>query len=367
MTMLSDRKSLRVRLGGSAGYPVVFGNLDLLPSTLREVGLRVGRCVVVTDRNVADPYGIRVDKAFQGDGWEPLVLTLPAGETTKTPQHLHAVYEAALKWGIDRRTPVIALGGGVIGDLAGFAAATLLRGLPLVQVPTSLLAQVDASIGGKTGINHEVGKNLVGAFHQPELVYTDPDTLATLPPREWISGTAELIKHALISDRRLFEQVQQELPQFARRQTSVVHDFVFRSAAVKVDIVSRDVKEKNVRAYLNFGHTFGHALEKASGYGTITHGEAVAIGMRAALYLSRRFSTKLEHARAEALVRQIPVPPIPADLAIGELMRAMQSDKKAEAGRLNFVLLRKIGEPYVTSDVALTDVEAAWRHALMPV
>lgn len=356
--------SLRVRFPTGQGYPVAFRPLSELPLAMREAGLRPGRTLVVSDRNVAGLYGQTVDQALRRDGWEPRILTLPAGEATKSPQPLQAVYDAALNWGIDRATPVIALGGGVIGDLAGFAASTLLRGIPLVHVPTTLLAQVDSAIGGKTGINHEAGKNLIGAFHQPSLVLADIQTLATLPEREWASGAAEVIKHALIGDPRLFELLTDGWAQFAGRESAAVREVILRAAQVKIDIVSRDELEHGPRAFLNFGHTFGHALEQATGYAVLTHGEAVAIGMRAALYLSRRFNPKLDYMRSDLLVRRIPVPPIPADIALGEVMNAMRTDKKAEAGRLRFVLIRRIGTAYVTDQIARTDLEAAWNHVL---
>ncbi len=362
--MLRDRSTIRVRIRGSSEYDVRFGPLEHLPGGMRDVGLRPGRCLVVTDRNVAPMHGLRLDASLKADGWEPRLLAMPPGEQTKSLAHLSAVYDAALGWGIDRSTPVIALGGGVVGDLAGFAAATLLRGVPLVQVPTTLIAQVDSAIGGKTGINHDAGKNLVGAFHQPKLVWSDPGALATLPEREWASGTAEVVKHALIADPTLFERLEHDMPRFAQREASVVHDVVRAAVQVKAAVVSKDEKENGLRAILNFGHTFGHALEKATGYGVLTHGEAVAIGMRAALYLSRRFSPALDAVRAERLVRTIATPAIPVDLALAELVEAMRSDKKASAGRLRFVLLRRIGEAYVTDEVAPADVDAAWMHAL---
>lgn len=332
---------------------------------MREVGLRPGRVLVVSDRNVAELYGPAVDKALQADGWEPRVLALPPGETTKTQEHLKAIYDAALTWGIDRKTPIVALGGGVIGDLAGFAAATLLRGVPLVHVPTTLLAQVDSSIGGKTGINHATGKNLIGAFYQPSLVLSDIHTLATLPEREWNSGCAEVVKHAIIGDQRLFDLLAETWGLFAARDIETTREVLRRACQVKIDIVSRDEREQGPRAFLNFGHTFGHALEQATGYHTLAHGEAVAIGMRAALYLSRRYNPKLNYAAIDQLVLRIPVPPVPADLALGEVMQAMRTDKKAESGRLRFILVKRIGTPYITDEIAAADVEAAWRNVLV--
>ena len=356
---------IRVRFPTGSGYPIVFASLTEAAAAMREVGLRPGRTLIVSDRNVAERYGLALDRALKGDGWEPRLLALPPGESTKSPEHLQAVYDAALNWGIDRKTPIIALGGGVIGDLAGYAAATLLRGVPLVHIPTTLLSQVDSSIGGKTGINHAVGKNLVGAFHQPALVLADLNTLATLPDREWMSGSAEVVKHALIGDPRLFEILGESWPRFAARDVSTVQEVVRRACQVKVDIVARDEREQGPRAFLNFGHTFGHALEQATEYQVLTHGEAVAIGMRAALYLSRRYNPKLDYMRTDLLVRQIPVPPIPADVALSEVMQAMRADKKTEAGRLRFVLIKRVGAPYLEEQVARVDLEAAWNHVLV--
>lgn len=354
-----------VRFPSGQGYPVAFRPLSGLAEAMREVGLRPGRVLVVSDRNVAELYGPAVDKALQADGWEPRVLALPPGETTKTQEHLKAIYDAALTWGIDRKTPIVALGGGVIGDLAGFAAATLLRGVPLVHVPTTLLAQVDSSIGGKTGINHVTGKNLIGAFYQPSLVLSDIHTLATLPEREWNSGCAEVVKHAIIGDQRLFDLLAESWGMFAARDIETTREVLRRACQVKIDIVSRDEREQGPRAFLNFGHTFGHALEQATGYKTLAHGEAVAIGMRAALYLSRRYNPKLNHAAIDQLVLRIPVPPIPADFALDEVMTAMRSDKKAESGRVRFILVKRIGNPYITDEIAIADVEAAWRNVLV--
>ncbi len=344
---------------------MVFQPLSQLAQAMRESGLRPGRVLVVSDQTVAKLYGHPVDMALKKDGWEPRLLALPAGETTKSPDHLQAIYDAALNWGIDRQTPLVALGGGVIGDLGGFAASTLLRGIPLVHVPTTLLAQVDSSIGGKTGINHEAGKNLIGAFYQPSLVFSDFQTLATLSNREWLSGLSEVVKHALIGDRRLFEQLEGDWAKFVGRETEAVRDILIRAAQVKIDIVSRDEREQGPRALLNFGHTFGHALEHATGYGVLAHGEAVAIGMRAALYLSRRYNPKLDYGRTDGLVRRIPVPPIPADIALEQLMEAMRTDKKAKAGRLSLVLIKRLGAGYVTDSVAAVDIEGAWRHVLV--
>ena len=363
--LIQDRsKPLIVDLGDERTYELVFSGLVRLPDAMRRAGLRPGPVLIITDTHVASHYRSRVDALLKGDGWDPLILTLPAGEATKSPKHLQAIYDAALAWQIDRKTPILALGGGVIGDLAGFAAGTLLRGLPFVQVPTSLIAQVDSAIGGKTGINHEVGKNLIGVFHQPRLVFIDTHLLFTLPRREWHSGLAEVVKHALIKDEAFFAWMESEWPRILARHPEVVPDLVYRAASIKVRVVSRDEKEAGERMLLNFGHTFGHALEKSLGYGTFTHGEAVTLGMLAAVHMSRRFHRQVDLPRAEAILRQIPWPPVPSSLGLPVVREAMLADKKKEGSQLRFILLRNIGQAYVTADVKGHDVDAALAFAL---
>lgn len=363
--LLQDRsKPLTVDLGEERSYDLVFDGLGHLPAAMRKVGLRPGNVLVITDTNVATHYRAQVDAMLKADGWEPLILTLPAGESTKSPKHLQAIYDAALAWQPDRRTPVVALGGGVIGDLSGFAAGTLLRGLPFVQVPTSLIAQVDSAIGGKTGINHEIGKNLIGVFHQPRLVFVDTHLLFTLPRREWHSGLAEVVKHALIKDEAFFAWMEAEWPRILARHPDVVPDLIYRAASIKTRVVSRDEREAGERMLLNFGHTFGHGIEKALGYGVFTHGEAITLGMLAAVQMSRRFHRQVDQTRAEAILKQIPVPPIPATLGLPAVKEAMLADKKRDGSHLRFILLKQIGQAYVTSDVNMADVDAALAHAL---
>lgn len=355
---------IAVELPENRSYEIVFSSLDTLPDAMRSTGLRPGKVLVVTDSNVAALYRDRLDRLFLEDGWDPLVLVLPAGETTKSPKHLHAIYDAALAFNVDRRTPIVAFGGGVIGDLAGYAAATLLRGMPCVQVPTSLISQVDSAIGGKTGINHPEGKNLIGAFHQPKLVLTDTTLLFTLDRRQWTSGLAEVLKHAIIADEPFFAWMEAEWPRILARDPGVVPDMVYRAARVKAGIVSKDEREQGRRAILNFGHTFAHALEQVCGYGTLTHGEAVVIGMRAALFLSRRLHRQVDQARIDSVLRAVPVPILPDDLLTSQLHQAMNSDKKRESGQHRFILLRKVGQAYVEDDVTSPDIEAAWAFAL---
>lgn len=359
---MSAAAPLAVALPQGRGYPIHFVPLNEAPDCMAEAGLRPGRCLVVTDENVAAHYRAPLERALAEAGWSPRVHVVAPGEASKSPEALQAVYDAALRWGIDRQTPVVALGGGVVGDLAGFAAATLLRGVPLVQLPTSLIAQVDSAIGGKTGINHAAGKNLVGAFYQPALVLADTDVLQTLPEREWTSGLAEVVKHALIADADLFAFLEKHRAALLARETGVVAPTIRRAAQVKAEVVSEDELEKGRRMILNFGHTFGHAIERVAGYGTFTHGEAVALGMRAALGLSTRLNPGFDPARADRLVRMIPVPPGFGALSTPALTAAMRTDKKARAGTPRFIVLEKIGAAYVTEAPA-EDVAAAWAFA----
>lgn len=358
---------LRVELGARS-YDVVYAPLRALGEQMRAAGLRAGACVLVTDAHVGPLYAAEAIAALRGAGFEPTLHTVPAGEASKSAEQLAAICSAALEAGIDRATPLVALGGGVVGDLAGFAAATLLRGIPLVHVPTSCIAMVDSALGGKTGINHAVGKNLIGAFHQPRLVHVAIDTLATLPPREWTSGLAEVVKHACIADAALFDRLEATFGAVLQRGDEVTAETVRAAASVKARIVAEDEREHGRRALLNFGHTFGHAIEAVAGYGVFAHGEAVALGMRAALSLSAAQFPELrgsrDLARAEALVARLPVPGGVAGLPLGALMRSMRSDKKVAGGTVRFVVMRRLGEGAVVggADAPVDEraVRAAW-------
>ncbi|NBC19168.1 MAG: 3-dehydroquinate synthase, partial [Bacteroidetes bacterium] len=332
-----------VQRGDGGSYPLRFAPLRSVPSLLEETQLRPGRCFIVTDEHVAAHHLEPLMTALRAADWQPRAHVIAPGEASKSHAVLTDLYDDALGWGIDRKTPVLALGGGVVGDLAGFAAATLLRGVPVVQIPTSLIAQVDSAIGGKTGINHEVGKNLIGAFYPPRLVVVDLTTLNTLPQREWTSGLAEVVKHALIADADFFELLEHSWDQLLRREPDVVASVVHRAAAIKAEVVSQDEHERGLRMILNFGHTFGHAIEREAGYGRFTHGEAVALGMRAALTASRRLHPSLPYDRLDALVARLPVP-YPLEVPTEALIAAMQTDKKVSAGTVRLVLLRALGD-----------------------
>lgn len=355
---------VHIELSGGRSYAIHFAPFRAIPQLLAAAGLRKGSCLIVTDTNVADLYLETLKGYLSKAGWSPLPgLILPAGERSKAPEMLQQIYDHALEAGIDRQTPVLALGGGVIGDLAGFAAATLLRGLPLVHLPTSLIAQVDSSIGGKTGINHTVGKNLVGAFYQPKLVCADLDALQSLPELEWTSGLAEVVKHGLIADADFAHDLSANWDRILRRDHDTVRRMVMQAAAIKAKVVSEDERETSLRAILNFGHTFGHAIERIAGYGQFTHGEAVAVGMRAALKVSVLLNPNLPYTTIDSLLKRLPVRNSIKDLDPKTLTQTMYFDKKVLAGRLRLVLLRRIGSAYVTDKVSEEEISAGWDRA----
>ncbi len=365
---MTDASPVSVPLGDGRAYalhlrPLTDAPTLLREAELREAGLRAPRCLVVTDATVAALYLDRLRAALERDGWTVHAHVVPAGEASKSADRLGALYDWALGIGIDRETPLLALGGGVVGDLAGLGAATLLRGLPLVHLPTTLVAQTDSALGGKTGINHAVGKNLIGAVWQPRAVLADTQTLRTLSERDWASGLAEVVKAALIADAAFAAWLGARWQDILDREPAVVTALVRRAAAIKAGIVAEDERETGRRALLNFGHTFGHAVERASGYGAFTHGEAVALGMRAALHLSRTLAPEVDFERAEALVARLPVPPGLAAVPTGALVAAMGSDKKRRDGKLRFVVLSAVGQARLVSGVTPGAVEAAWEAA----
>lgn len=361
--------SLIVSPPNQRSYPFLQEPLTTLPGALAAASLEPGPCLVITDANVALHYQSRTVQPLRERGWSPTVLVLPPGEKTKSADSLAEIYQVALSMSPSRAMPIIALGGGVIGDVAGYAAATLLRGLPLVQVPTSVIAQVDSSVGGKTGINHAAGKNLIGAFHHPRLVLADPAVLDTLPAREFVSGLAEVVKAALIQEAPFVLWLTRSWTSICARSEPVVSEMVRRSVAIKARIVELDEREAGMRMLLNFGHTFGHALERVTNYSVFTHGEAVALGMRAAVHLSTsRLASELPTTsarppslvEAEALIARLPVEPAFPACSDEALVEAMQTDKKRTPDGLRFVLLNRIGEAITTATVPAGAVRAAW-------
>ncbi len=311
--------------------------------------LKLGhRCAVITDNNVGQQYARSVLTSLTNSGFEPILITVPAGEKSKRMVMVEKCYDQLAAHRLERKSFIVALGGGVVGDLAGFVAATYLRGLPFVQVPTSLLAQVDSSVGGKTGVNLEAGKNLVGAFYQPQLVLCDLDALKTLPEREFISGFAEVIKYGIIYDALLFAQLERNLSRLLHRDTGALAAVIARCCQIKADVVGQDETETGLRAILNFGHTIGHAIENSSGYGKFLHGEAISIGQVAAAKVSRQILrlSSSEVARIEKIFVQAGLPVTIRLNASREekLFAAMKLDKKVSGGEIKFVLAEKIGK-----------------------
>ncbi len=311
--------------------------------------LKLGqRCAVITDSNVGKHFAKAALKSLSASGFEPVLIPVPAGEKSKRIAVVEQCYDQLAAHRLERKSFVVALGGGVVGDLAGFVAATYLRGIPFVQVPTTLLAQVDSSVGGKTGVNLRAGKNLVGAFYQPRLVLCDLDALKTLPRREYVSGLAEVIKYGIIYDAILFAQLERNLPKLLQRDAATLAAVIARCCEIKADVVGQDETESGLRAILNFGHTIGHAIENSSGYGKFLHGEAIAIGQVAAARLSQKI-LGLPSGEVERIETLFARAGLPVKIKLNPARRrkrfaAMKLDKKVSAGEIKFVLAEKIGK-----------------------
>jgi len=361
---VSATQRLTVALGPRS-YDIVVGRRLLAEAgALIASAVRQKRVVVVTDEHVAALHLERCRAGLAAAGIAAETIVLPPGEETKDFAHFAQLCEDVLSLGIERATAIVALGGGVVGDLAGFAAATLLRGLDFVQVPTTLLAQVDSAVGGKTAIDTRHGKNLVGAFHQPVLVLADVDVLETLPRRELLAGYAEVVKYGLIGDRAFFDWLEANGAALLAGDAALRQEAVLRSCAAKASIVVLDERESGKRALLNFGHTFGHALEALTGFGnSLLHGEAVALGMQLAFDLSARLGF-CPNAAAHRVRRHLSALGLPTTLAAiptatpDALIATMQKDKKVSGGRLTLVLARDIGEAFLCRDVLPATVAA---------
>jgi 3-dehydroquinate synthase len=333
---------------GSRGYVIKVGGGLLARLGAECAALKLGqRCAVITDRNVGRRYARAAVKSLAASGFNPALVTVPAGEKSKRLAVVEHCHNELARHRLERKSFVVALGGGVVGDLAGFVAATYLRGIPFVQVPTTLLAQVDSSVGGKTGVNLKAGKNLVGAFYQPRLVLCDLDTFATLPQREYVSGLAEVIKYGIIYDPILFAQLERSLPKLLERDAATLATVVARCCEIKAAVVGQDETESGLRAILNFGHTLGHALENSAGYGKYLHGEAISVGQVAAAKLSEKL-LGLPSGEVERIVKLFQRAGLPTAFRLNapgrkRLFAAMRLDKKVSAGEVKFVLARKIG------------------------
>jgi 3-dehydroquinate synthase len=333
---------------GSRSYDIKIGTGLLANLGTECARLNLGtRCAIISDGNVALRYAPAAQRALRSAGFQPALITVSAGEKSKSLKTVQACYDELARQKLERQSFVVALGGGVVGDLAGFVAATYLRGIPFVQVPTTLLAQVDSSVGGKVGVNLKAGKNLVGAFYQPRLVICDLKTLDSLPAREYRSGLAEVIKYGIIYDATLFATLEKDLFKLLKRETRTLAFVVARCCEIKAEVVRQDETESGLRAILNFGHTLGHALEAVSHYGKYLHGEAISVGQAFAARLSRTVLglPETEVRRITGLLERsgFPIKLKLTPAQISNVLAAMKLDKKVRAGDIKFVLARRIG------------------------
>ena len=346
---------------GSRSYRIVVasGALQSVGQRLRE--LRLGsRAALVSDGAIMRLYGKTVVASLEAAGFTVTTIDVPEGEAAKTLTVAEHCWDQLLTAGLDRTSTVLALGGGAVGDVAGFAAATYMRGINFVQLPTTVLAQVDASIGGKTAIDHPVGKNMIGAFHQPRLVVVDPAVARTLPEREFRSGLAEIVKHGIVLDADYFAELERDLAPLAARDLDVLERIIGGSCRLKASVIERDEREAELRHVLNYGHTIGHALEAATGYARYAHGEAVSLGIVAEARLARRLGIADDEttARQERMLETLGLPVRAPSIDVEPIVSAMARDKKAKDGRVPFVLAPRIGAFRIVYDVPTTEVRA---------
>ncbi|WP_293007021.1 3-dehydroquinate synthase [Nitrosomonas sp.] len=343
-TPSSEKRSYPIHIGYG-----ILQQVDLIVSCLPQK-----RVAIVSNTTIAPFYLNKLRAALEEKGVSSVPIILPDGEAHKNWETLNLIFDALLENHCERNTTILALGGGVIGDLSGFAAATYLRGVPFIQIPTTLLAQVDSSVGGKTGINHPSGKNMIGAFYQPRMVLADSATLNTLPIRELRAGLAEIIKYGLIRDPAFFEWLEQNMHRLLARDPVILNEAIQRSCENKAEIVAADEKEKGIRALLNLGHTFGHAIENGMGYGVWLHGEAVAAGTVMAAELSRRMKliSEADVHRIRKILLQAELPVIAPKMPAEKYLQLMTLDKKVEAGKSRFIVLNRIGEAVMRADIA---------------
>jgi len=344
-------------------YEVVVeaGSLGRIGSIVRGL-VAADRCALLTDSHVVDLLADAVAESLRTAGFDPTIAVLPSGESNKSLDTVRVLYDQLLDARLDRRSPIIALGGGVTGDTAGFVAASYLRGVPFVQCPTTLLAMVDSSVGGKVGVNVPQGKNLIGAFHQPIVVVADPLTLRTLPAREVRCGLAECIKHAIISDESLFSFIEDNAAAILELDPGTIGELVERNVAIKATVVAEDEREAGVRATLNLGHTFGHAIEATAGYGRIQHGEAVGLGLIAAATTAAADGTCAPDVpeRIATLLHRLELVTTSELVSGDELQAAMRLDKKVRDAKIRFVLPTRIGAVVIRDDVARESIAAGW-------
>jgi 3-dehydroquinate synthase len=351
-------KTIEVKLSHSSyGIKIGPGLLSLVGEQLTGLGFRQ-KVVIVTNPAIKDLYGNMLEKSATESVLSPIFLEVPEGEQNKSLEWAGKLYTQLIDIQVERTTPILALGGGVIGDLAGFVAATYMRGVPLVHVPTTLLAQVDSSIGGKTAVNHGSSKNMIGAFYQPGLVLDDISTLRSLPEKEIENGLAETIKYGIIRDKGLFELIESNILQIKKLDEKLIEEIVFRCAAIKAEVVEKDEKDTGLRNILNYGHTVGHAVETVSKF-KIKHGEAVAIGMVAAGMISNKMGLlpASELYRIKSVIIKAGLPAAFWNLDVTDILQAMTHDKKRVAGKMRMVLNINIGEVILNDDVSTQLVE----------
>ena len=319
--------------------------------------------LIITDENVfkncANDFIKNLNCNFE-------IVTIPAGESSKNLREAEKLYTKAIEIGLDRKSLIIALGGGVVGDLSGFVAATFMRGINFIQVPTTLLAQVDSSVGGKTAVNHALGKNLIGAFYQPKAVFIDLNTLKTLPQREYISGLGEVVKYGVIADENFFTYLENNIDKILDRDISVMQKIIQRSCEIKADVVGKDEKESNLRRILNFGHTIAHVIEEETDYKKFLHGEAVAIGMLGAAFISNKLDkiSNIEVDRLKNLLERLQLPAYCENLDIDKMYKAAFRDKKTVGGKINWVLMKNFGAVEILDNVPENIVKSALRELI---
>lgn len=339
-------------------YDILTDNgYDNLNEAVEALPFKPYKLCIVTDSTVGARYAFEVESVLNGLGYETCIFTFPAGEDKKNLDTVSSLYRFLIEKRFDRKSALLALGGGVTGDLTGFAAATYLRGIPFIQLPTSLLADTDSSIGGKTGVDLDEYKNMVGAFYMPSHVYINISALDTLSDREFSSGMAEIIKHSLIRDKSYYDELIKKAPDIMARDHDVLEDVIYKSLCIKAAVVEEDPTEKGLRAILNFGHTIGHAIERYMEF-ELTHGECVALGSSAALEISRLrgYISEKEADGARALFASFGLPvELSGEVDTDEIINITRSDKKMDAGRIKFILLKSIGEAVIDSSV--TDLE----------
>jgi 3-dehydroquinate synthase len=353
-------QKIRVELA-ERSYNIMIGN-----NMLKEIGGAFdkfefsGKVAMISNPTVYALYGKTVASALKRSGNDLTEVLIPDGEEYKSLEYTEKIYESLLKSRLDRKSVLIALGGGVIGDITGFAASTYMRGIDFIQVPTTLLAQVDSSVGGKTGVNHPLGKNMIGAFWQPRLVWIDTATLNTLPRREFLSGLGEVIKYGVIWDEEFLAYLEANQDKILSLDATTLTHIIGRSCEIKAEVVSKDERESGLRAILNYGHTIGHALETLTGYRKYLHGEAVSIGMYMEARLSHQLGLidKRAVARIKALIDSFGLPTeMPGDIGVQDLIGKMQLDKKTVAGRMHFVLPERVGQVRIYSEVSVEDIK----------